>query len=82
MNNKRTIFVLLLGLLGAGCGSVRPVTPNASPEAVALLKYIHGISGKHTLTGQHNYPATKDTSTLEAAEAWGKTCLLYTSRCV
>jgi mannan endo-1,4-beta-mannosidase len=77
MKNKRTIFVLLLGLLGAGCGSVRPVTPNASPEAVALLKYIHGISGKHTLTGQHNYPATKDTSTLEAAEAWGKTPAIF-----
>jgi mannan endo-1,4-beta-mannosidase len=77
MKNKRTIFVLLLGLLGAGCGSVRPVTPNASPEAVALLKYIHGISGKHTLTGQHNYPATKDTSTLEAAEAWGKTPAVF-----
>ena len=77
MKNKRTIFVLLLGLLGAGCGSVRPVTPNASPEAVALLKYIHGISGKHTLTGQHNYPATKDTSTLEAAESWGKTPAIF-----
>jgi mannan endo-1,4-beta-mannosidase len=77
MKNKQTILMLLLGLLGAGCGSVRPVTPNASPEAVALLKYIHGISGQHTLTGQHNYPATKDTSTLEAAEAWGKTPAVF-----
>ena len=77
MKNKQTILVLLLGLLGAGCSSVRPVTPHASPEAVALLKYIHGISGKHTLTGQHNYPATKDTSTLEAAEVWGKTPAVF-----
>src|ERR1039457_773583 len=77
MKNKRTIFVLLLGLLGAGCGSVRPVTPNASPEAVALLKYIHGISGKHTLTGQHNYPDTRNTSTRQATEAWGKTPAVF-----
>lgn len=33
-----------------------PVTPNASPEARALLKYLHRISGKKTLTGQHNAP--------------------------
>ena len=77
MKNKSTVFVLLLGLLGAGCTSIKPVTPNASPEAVALLKYIQGISGQHTLTGQHNYPATKDTSTLEAAAAWGKTPAVF-----
>lgn len=33
-----------------------PVNPNASPEARALLKYIYSISGKYTLSGQHNYP--------------------------
>ncbi len=77
MKNKSTVFVLLLGLLAGGCTSVKPVTPNASPEAVALLKYIHSLSGQHTLSGQHNYPATKDTSTLEAAAAWGKTPAVY-----
>jgi len=77
MKSKRIVIVLLLGLLGGGCASVRPVTPNASPEAVALLKYLHGISGQHTLTGQHNYPATKDTSTLQAAAAWGKTPAVF-----
>jgi mannan endo-1,4-beta-mannosidase len=75
--NKRTILVLLLGLWCGGCSSVKPVTPHASPEAVALLKYIHGISGKHTLTGQHNYPDTKDTSTRQAAAAWGKTPAVF-----
>jgi mannan endo-1,4-beta-mannosidase len=53
------------------------VTPNASPEAVALLKYIQSISGKHTLTGQHNYPNTHDTSTRQAAGAWGKTPAVF-----
>jgi mannan endo-1,4-beta-mannosidase len=77
MKNKRTILMLLLGLWCGGCSSVRPVTPNASPEAVALLKYLHGISGKHTLTGQHNYPDTQDTSTRQAARAWGKTPAIF-----
>jgi mannan endo-1,4-beta-mannosidase len=70
-------FLLLLGLLAGGCSSFKPVTPNASPEAVALLNYIHGISGRHTLTGQHNYPATMDASTLEAAAAWGRTPAVF-----
>lgn len=33
-----------------------PVNPNATPEARALLKTLCAISGKVTLTGQHNYP--------------------------
>ena len=36
--------------------SIRPVTPNASPETVELLNYLYSISGKHTLTGQHCQP--------------------------
>ena len=77
MKNKPVLLLLLLGLLAGGCSSVKPVTPDASPEAVALLKYIHGLTGRHTLTGQHNYPATKDASTREAAAAWGKTPAVY-----
>lgn len=33
-----------------------PVDPQASPEARKLLEYIHSLSGKKTLSGQHNYP--------------------------
>ena len=36
--------------------TMQPVTPNASPEAVDLLKYIYSVSGKKTLTGQHDQP--------------------------
>lgn len=70
---------LLLGLLSvqgsalvAAEGPIQPVTPNASPEAVELLKFIYRISGKHTLTGQHNFPNTKDASTQRAFKAYGK----------
>jgi mannan endo-1,4-beta-mannosidase len=67
----------LLVAFCAGCSSVKPVTKNASPEAVALLQYIHDISGKHTLTGQHNYPNTKDASTITAAKVYGKTPAIF-----
>ena len=66
-----------LGLLCGGCSSIKPVTPNASPEAVALLNYIQSLSGQHTLTGQHNYPNTKDASTQWAAKAWGKVPAIF-----
>ena len=33
-----------------------PVNPHATPEARALLAYLSSISGKATITGQHNYP--------------------------
>ena len=77
MNLKPILFVLLLGMLCNGCSSVRPVTPQASPEAVALLKYLHSLSGKHTLTGQHNFPNTRDAFSRRAAAAWGKTPAVF-----
>ena len=75
---------LLIGLLcsiasclgGAG-NAARPVTPDAAPEAVELLNFIYRISGQHTLSGQHNYPADKDKGTVEAARAWGKTPAIF-----
>lgn len=51
---------------------VRPVTPAAAPETVELLRFLHRISGKHILSGQHNYPADKDQHTQAAAAIWGK----------
>lgn len=77
MNLRQMTVGLSLGLLCAGCSSVKPVTPHASPEAKELLKYIHSISGKRTLTGQHNFPNTKDTYTQQASKAWGKVPAVY-----
>jgi mannan endo-1,4-beta-mannosidase len=73
---------LLLGCrTGAGLletnHPVSPVTPNASPEAVALLNFIHSISGRHTLTGQHNFPNTKDASTQRATTLYGKVPAIF-----
>ena len=57
--------------------TILPVTPNASPEAKALLAYIQGISGKYTLTGQHNYPQSGDKNTQFAADYIGKTPVVW-----
>lgn len=57
--------------------NVKPVTPNASPEAIALLNYFYSISGKYILTGQHNYPATQNRNTQFVKEYMGKTPVIY-----
>lgn len=41
--------------------SVKPVAPNASPEAVKLLEYIYSISGEKIITGQHCAPLVGST---------------------
>ncbi|HEY4988256.1 MAG TPA: glycosyl hydrolase [Opitutaceae bacterium] len=57
----------------------RPVTPNASPEAVALLQFLYDISGKYILTGQHNFPNTKSRNSQFAAKYIGKTPVIFGS---
>jgi mannan endo-1,4-beta-mannosidase len=84
MKQMRVGFQMLVGLLclhvsalGGAESLVQPVTPDASPEAVELLNFLHRISGQHTLTGQHNFPADKDKHTVAAARAWGKTPAIF-----
>jgi mannan endo-1,4-beta-mannosidase len=86
MNNifLRTMFIVgLIAGFNAAHGEVAPegapapVVADASPEAKALLALLHSISGKYTLTGQHNYPNTKDTYTLSTAQVCGKTPAVF-----
>jgi len=49
-----------------------PVNPHATPEARALLAYLYSISGKGTITGQHNYPNTGSRWTDMAFDLTGK----------
>ena len=85
---KRLPIVLCLAIFVFSSGpktlfgesdAARPVTPNASPEARALLQLLHDISGKHTLTGQHNYPNTKSRNSEFAAKYLGKTPVIWGS---
>lgn len=80
---KSTLLFLILWLIATPLFSindpVKPVTPNASPEAIALLKFFQTSSGKYTLTGQHNYPNIKGRNTRFAAEYIGKTPAIYST---
>lgn len=58
---------------------MKPVTPNASPEARALLRFFYHISGTYLLTGQHNFPNTQGMSTGFAARYMGRTPVLYST---
>jgi mannan endo-1,4-beta-mannosidase len=50
------IFWLVTSSIFSQTDSVKNVVENASPEAIDLLNYIYSISGKGTLSGQHNEP--------------------------
>ena len=73
LKNLAVILLFSTSLFGQTT-PMKPVSPNASPEAVALLDYIYSISGKYLLTGQHNYPNTKDRNTLFVKDYVGKNC--------
>ena len=74
-----TMICLIVSSLRGADKSVAPVTPKASPEARALLKFFHDISGKYTLTGQHNYPNVKDRNSRFAAGYIGKTPAVFST---
>ena len=86
MKFHQRIFWLSLSLLCLGFSSllssdnnIKLVTPNASPEAQALLKFIYSISGDYTLTGQHNYPNAKSRNSQFAATYNGKTPVIFST---
>lgn len=80
-------FAPLLGLLFLACfhsvsaagADTRPVTPDATPEARALLRLLYEVSGKHTLSGQHNYPNTRDRNSQFATRHLGRAPAIFGS---
>ena len=67
-----------MSLRGQG-EAAKPVTPGGSPEAVALLQFLNDISGKYTLTGQHNFPNVKSRNSEFASRYIGKTPVIFGS---
>jgi mannan endo-1,4-beta-mannosidase len=65
------------GAWKGGAPGPKPVTPNASAEATALLAYLQGLSGRHILSGQHNYPASGDRNSRFAADYIGETPVVW-----
>jgi len=64
-------------LVAQADAEIRPVTPDPSPEAVALLHYLHGISGHHTLAGQHCNPLVGSTRLATDFKATGRYPALF-----
>lgn len=56
-----------------------PVDSDATPEARALLDYFYSISGRYLLSGQHNYPNTRDRNSQFAARHMGKTPVVFST---
>ncbi len=74
------VFVLIVLLNNSlSANTTDPVNPNATPEAKALLDLFYRISGKYTLTGQHNYPNTKDRNSRFAAGYIGQTPAVWST---
>lgn len=76
---KIAITVVLISVTSNWSLAGDPVNPNATPEARALLDLFYRISGKYTLTGQHNYPNTRDRNTRFAAEYIGQTPAIWST---
>lgn len=60
ISRKISNLVLAIILSVYSCDNMKeqypkPVNPNATKEANKLLQSLYRISGKHTLSGQHNY---------------------------
>lgn len=49
------LSALLASLVSCSGDKTAPVNPDASPEARKLLSYLYSISGKYTLSGEHNF---------------------------
>jgi len=69
-------LLAITSLFGDGT-LARPVTPDASPEAVALLQLLNDVSGKYIMTGQHNFPNTKSRNSDFASQYIGKTPIIW-----
>jgi len=74
-----TIIFIFATLIYGSDKNLKPVTPNASPEAKALLDFLYRISGKYILTGQHNYPNTRDRNSQFASKYIGRTPVVWST---
>ena len=84
------LFVFL-SIVFAGCNQqqknanesksfiAQPANPNATPEAIKLLTFLHEIKGNHIVAGQHNYPYELSRCTDSTRTMTQKTPLLWGS---
>jgi mannan endo-1,4-beta-mannosidase len=78
--SKVLLFIITIQVVTTCPGTATgPVNPKTTPEARALLDLFYRISGKYTLTGQHNYPATRDRNSQFAARYIGQTPAIWST---
>jgi len=75
---KLLTIILIIGMFN-NARAIQPVNKNSTPEARALLELFYRITGKYTLTGQHNYPDTKDRNSRFAARYIGQMPAIWSS---
>jgi len=75
----KVILIIILIISSINVLATDPVNPDATPEAKALLDLFYRISGNYTLTGQHNYPNTKDRNSRFAARYIGQTPAVWST---
>jgi beta-glucosidase len=68
----RIILICIISFGMYNVSGIDPVTPNASPEARALLNYIYSQYGKKTLSGQMWTPWAKNDEIKTVYEITGK----------
>jgi len=78
---RSLLWSVAIALIAASTATaaIEPVTPDATPEARALLQLLYDMSGRHTLTGQHNYPAIRDRNTRFASHYIGETPIVFST---
>jgi len=76
---RRLCYALIVIAAATGIAIAEPVTPDASQEARALLRAITRISGRNTLSGQHNLANTRSSYSEQVQKATGKTPAIWSS---
>ena len=71
------MLLLLSVTVQQSFAQAKPVNPNISPKAAELLATLHKISGKYTLSGQHNYIHSINRSSDSTKVITGKTPLIW-----
>ncbi len=78
MKPKVTLYLLIIGFCYSLTGqSIKPVTPNATEEATALLELLYRAGGTHVLSGQHNFPVARARNSEFASDYIGKTPVVW-----
>lgn len=79
---RQNIMVLSITLVMASSSLfaqdvAKPANPNTSPEAKALLQSLYTLSGKHTMSGVHNFPGARGRNSVFAADYMEKTPIIW-----